>query len=74
MLRAMPVDKNRSPVNGLAVQWKSSNPEVLKIINDSQALAVQAGEATLTVFSGKLQQEFSIKISDNSLSNANSVN
>lgn len=61
-LAAIPVDKNNSPVNGLAPNWESSNPQVLKIINDSQAIALKSGDATLTVSSGKFTREFSVNV------------
>jgi RHS repeat-associated protein len=71
-LAAIPLDKNNSPVNGLAAQWKSSNPEIVKIINGSQAIALKEGEAKLTVSSGKFGWEFVISVLPGMRSSANS--
>ena len=61
-LAAIPVDKDNNPVNGLALRWKSSNPEVVKIINDSQAIALKEGEVKLIAATDNLKKEFSVTV------------
>lgn len=64
-LAAIALDKNNNPVNSLESKWKSSNPEIIKIINDSQALAVNEGEAKLILSSGKVSKVIFISVSGN---------
>jgi RHS repeat-associated protein len=61
-LAALPIDKSGQVVNGVAARWKSSDPEIIEITDDLQAVALKKGEATLTVFLGKLHKEVSIEV------------
>ena len=64
-LAALPLDKRGNVVNGLAAKWRSSNPSVVKIANDSQAIALSEGEAKLTVFSDKSSRDFIVRVINN---------
>lgn len=59
-LAGTPVDKNGSPINGIALKWNSSNSGVVKIISDSQAMVVGEGEVKLNVASEKSAKEISL--------------
>jgi RHS repeat-associated protein len=64
-LSSIPLDGKNNPINGLSVQWKTSDSNILQIVNESQAVALKEGESTLTVSSGKKQKEFRVKIANN---------
>ncbi|MGH9949650.1 MAG: hypothetical protein ACRD6X_20970, partial [Pyrinomonadaceae bacterium] len=62
-LTGIPVDMDQNPVNGLAVEWKSSDEQILKITNNEMAVAVEEGKATLTASSGKTNREIVVNVS-----------
>ena len=63
-LSAVPVDKDENPVNGLAARWECADSEVVRLIDNSQAVALKAGQAKLTVTAGKIKREIDIVVTD----------
>ena len=61
-LTALPLDKKDNIINGLVPQWKTSNPDIIKISGGAEAIALDVGEATLTVFSGKIKEDLVVKV------------
>lgn len=61
-LAALPVDKKGQVVNGIATKWQCSDSKVVRILNDSQAVAVGAGEARLVAYSGNTVNEINVTV------------
>lgn len=70
-LSAIPVDKNANPLNGLAVRWECSDSNVVKVINGSQAIAANSGEAVLTVRAGKITRQIRLSVTGKPATNSN---
>ena len=63
-LAALPVDKNGTVVNGVAPRWYSSDPSVVRILNDSEAIAIAEGTANLSVFTGKSRKDIVVPVEE----------
>ncbi len=55
-LSALPTDAKGNVVNGLAVEWKSSDTSIIAV-NRGEAIALQIGIATLSVNLGKVEKK-----------------
>ncbi|MBA2335854.1 MAG: RHS repeat protein, partial [Blastocatellia bacterium] len=62
-LAARPLDKRGTIVNGIAAKWHCANPKIVRILNDSEAVAVGEGEAKLVVSSGNVSNEITVRVS-----------
>ncbi len=60
-LSALPRDEKGNIVQGLAVDWQSSDESVVAVVR-GQAIALNGGEAVLTASIGKIKQESIIHI------------
>jgi RHS repeat-associated protein len=63
---AVPIDKDGNAVHGLAVEWSTSNKEVVSVTRDGKAIAGSAGSARLIARAGHKQETVKINVYDNS--------
>ena len=63
-LAAIPLDKYGNPINGESIKWQTSNPDIVEITNDSQAVAISEGRATLLIEAGGAKKAIKIKVID----------
>lgn len=61
-LAAIPKDKNGNTVNGVGTKWQTEDQTVIRILNDSQAIAVAPGKTSLKVTAGNRSAEFYLKV------------
>ncbi|NOT46631.1 MAG: hypothetical protein HOP17_02625, partial [Acidobacteria bacterium] len=61
-LGARPVDKKGKIINGIAAKWSCTDSKVLRILNDSEAVAIAEGDARLIVRAGNVTREVKIKV------------
>ncbi len=64
-LGARPLDKKGEIVNGVGAKWQCANSKIVRILNDSQAIALTAGEAKLSVHSGSVVKEITVLVKKN---------
>ncbi|MCC7307050.1 MAG: RHS repeat protein, partial [Acidobacteria bacterium] len=64
-LGARPLDKKGEIVNGVGAKWQCANSKIVRILNDSQAIALTAGEAKLSVRSGSVVKEITVLVKKN---------
>ena len=60
-LAALPLDERGNAVHGIVPSWQTSDHNVLEIGNN-QAIALTAGEATLTVKAGAVTESVTVKV------------
>ncbi len=72
-LAARPIDKKGLIINGIAAEWSCTNSKVLRILNDSEAVAIAEGEAKLVVRSGNVIREVRFKVNKRARNGARPV-
>ena len=74
-LAALPLDNNDNPVDGLIPEWRSSNPEIIKVIDKFQAIAINEGTAVLSVRAGNTEHSVQVivKGAEQDKSGANTI-
>ncbi len=69
-LSAVPVDAKGKSINGVPLEWKSSNCDVVKI-EDDRIIALKAGETKLTLTAGNFVKEHLLTVSGESIGQSN---
>lgn len=61
-LAARPVDRKGVVINGIVAKWNCADSKIVRILNDSEAIAVGEGETKLGVYLGKFVKEVAVKV------------
>ncbi len=61
-LAALPKDKKGRIVNGIAAKWNCADSRIVRILNDSEAVAVGEGETKLSVLSGNTLKKIPVRV------------
>ncbi|MGH9948154.1 MAG: hypothetical protein ACRD6X_13285, partial [Pyrinomonadaceae bacterium] len=72
-LAVFPVDKKGETVNGIGTKWTVADPDVVRIINDSEAIATGKGETRLTATVGGKKFEIRLSVSGESAGSSNAA-
>ncbi|MEK6280518.1 MAG: RHS repeat-associated core domain-containing protein [Acidobacteriota bacterium] len=59
---AIPLDSEGNAIHGLRAEWASSDPSVLAITDDGEALAGKPGKASLTASAGSKKEKVAVTV------------
>lgn len=62
MMGAIPLDKDGNLIQGLVADWESSDPEIVSITEDGQAVAHKVGTAHLTATAGNKRETVKVTV------------
>jgi len=72
-LVAVSKDDKGKVVDGITPTWTSSNPDIIKISNDSNAIALKSGKAVLKAGIGIAEKEITVKVEASAVKNVSST-